>query len=74
MAALVKTVRKMPWARLLIIGKWLYERAQDNMTKAEQRELGTLIKKTKGNPANLNARERSRLRNLVYKGLTGRKP
>jgi hypothetical protein len=73
-AALVTAVRKMPWARILIIGKWLYERAQDNLTKAEVRELGTLLKKTKGNPSNLSARERTRVRNLVYKGLTGRKP
>jgi hypothetical protein len=73
-APLVKAVRRMPWARLVIIGKFLYERVQDNMTKSERSELGTLLKKTKGDPRNLNARERSRLRNLVYKGLTGRKP
>ena len=73
MAAMIKAVRRMPWARVLILAKWLYERAQDNLTKAEQRELGTLLKKTKGRPANLNARERSRVRNLVVKGFTGKK-
>ena len=66
--------RRLPWVRVLLAAKWLYERAQDNLTKAEQRELGTLLKKTKGDPRKLNARERSRVRNLVSKGLTGRKP
>ena len=73
MASMVKAVRKMPWARLLIVAKFIYERAQDNLTKSEQSELGTLLKKTKGRPSNLNARERTRVRNLVIKGITGKK-
>ena len=73
MASMVKAVRKMPWARLLIVAKFIYERAQDNLTKSEQSELGTLLKKTKGRPTNLNARERTRVRNLVIKGITGKK-
>ena len=40
---------------------------------ARARELGTLLKKTKGDPRKLNAKERSRVRNLVVKGATGRK-
>ena len=73
MASMVKAVRKMPWARLLIVAKFIYERAQDNLTKSEQSELGTLLKKTKGRPSNLNARERTRVRTLVIKGITGKK-
>jgi hypothetical protein len=74
MAPLVKAGRRLPWARILIVAKWLYERGKDNLTQAEWRELGTLLKKTKGDPRKLNARERSRLRNLVQKGVTGKKP
>ena len=74
MAALVTAVRRIPWARLLIIARWVYERGKTNLTKSERSELGTLLRKTKGDPRNLNARERTRVRNLVYKGLTGKKP
>lgn len=74
MAPLVKVARRLPWVRVMLAAKWLWERGQDNLTKSEQSELGTLLKKSKGNPRNLNAREKTRLRNLVMKGLTGRKP
>ena len=60
--------------RVFIAAKWLYERGQNNLTQAERRELGTLLKKTKGDPRKLNPKERSRVRNLVTKGMTGRKP
>jgi hypothetical protein len=74
MAPLVRVARRLPWVRVMLAAKWLYERGQDNLTKAEQKELGTLLKKSKGDPRKLNAREKSRVRNLVTKGLTGRKP
>ena len=73
MAPLLRVGRRLPWVRVFIAAKWLYERGQDNLTNAEQKELGTLLKKTKGDPRKLNARERTRVRNLVVKGLTGRK-
>ena len=73
-APLVRAGRRLPWARILIAAKWLYERGKDNLTQAEWRELGTLLRKTKGDPRNLNAKERSRVRNLVSKGVTGKKP
>ena len=74
MAPLIRAGRRVPWARVLIAAKWLYERGKDNLTQAERRELGTLLKKTKGDPRRLNAKERSRVRNLVVKGFTGKKP
>ena len=73
-APLIRAGRRLPWARVLIAAKWLYERGKDNLTQAERRELGTLLKKTKGDPRKLNAKERSRVRNLVTKGFTGKKP
>jgi hypothetical protein len=73
-APLIRAGRRLPWARILIAAKWLYERGKDNLTQAERRELGTLVKKTKGDPRKLNAKERSRVRNLVVKGFTGKKP
>ena len=73
MAPLVRAGRRLPWVRIWIAAKWLYERGKDNLTQAERRELGTLLKKSKGDPRKLNAKERSRVRNLVSKGLTGKK-
>lgn len=71
---LVKAGRRIPWTKLIAAGTFVYERSKDNLTQAERRELGTLLKKTKGDPRRLNAKERSRVRNLVAKGVTGNKP
>ena len=73
-AALIKAGRRVPWAKVAAAATVVYERGKDNLTQAERRELGTLLKKTKGNPRRLNAKERSRVRNLVVKGVTGSKP
>ena len=71
---LIRAGRRVPWAKVLAAATFLYERGKDNLTQAERRELGTLLKKTKGDPRKLNPKERSRVRNLVTKGVTGRKP
>ncbi len=66
-------LRRVPWVRVWLMAQWLYKRGRDNLTEAERRELGTLLKKTKGDPRKLNARDRSRVRSLVVKGVTGSK-
>jgi hypothetical protein len=73
MAPLVRIGRRVPWARVLLAARWLYERGKNNLTQAERRELGTLLRKTKGDPRRLSVKERARVRNLVVKGATGRK-
>jgi hypothetical protein len=73
-AALIKAGRRLPWKRLVVAATWVYNNAKDNLTTAEWRELGTLLKKSKADPRKLNARERSRVRNLAQKGVTGKKP
>ena len=72
--ALVKAGKRVPWAKVVAAATFVYERGRDNLTQAERRELGTLLKKTKADPRKLNPKERSRVRNLVVKGATGRKP
>ena len=72
--ALIRAGKRVPWKRLIAVATVVYERGKDNLTQAERRELGTLLKKTKGDPRKLSAKERSRIRNLVVKGATGRKP
>ena len=65
---LIRAGRRLPWARILIAAKWLYERGKDNLTQAERRELGTLLKKTKGDPRKLNANGESFLYSDVIIG------
>ena len=74
MAPLLRAGRKVPWLRVWLAAQWVYQRGKDNLTGPEWSELGTLIRKSKGDPRKLNARERSRIRNLAQKGLTGKKP
>ena len=72
-AALVKAGKRIPWAKLIAAATLVYERAKDNLTEAERRELGRLIKKSKADPRKLTAKERERLRALVTKGATGKR-
>ena len=71
--ALVKAGRRIPWTKLIAAATFVYERAKDNLTEAERRELGTVIKKSNGDPRKLTAKERDRLRALVTKGATGKR-
>ena len=71
--ALVKAGRRIPWTKLVAAGTFVYERTKDNLTEAERRELGSVIKKSKGDPRKLTAKERERLRTLVTKGATGKR-
>ena len=71
-SSLVKAGKRIPWARVVIAAKWLYERGKDNLTEAERRELGRVLRKSKGDPRKLTVKERERVRALVVKGATGR--
>jgi hypothetical protein len=70
--ALVKAGRRIPWTKLIAAGTFVYERAKDNLTEAERRELGQVLKKSKGDPRKLTAKDRARLRSLVSKGVRGK--
>ncbi len=72
-AALVKAGRRVPWARVVLAARWLYERGRNNLTEAERRELGQALRKSRGDPRKLTVRERERVRGLVVKGVTGKK-
>lgn len=74
MAPLIRrATRRVPWVRVVLAAKWLYERGRDNLTAAERRELGEVLRKSKGDPRKLSAAERRRVRAIVAKGVTGRK-
>ena len=70
--ALVRAGRRIPWAKLIAAGTFVYERAKSNLTEAERRELGRVLKKSKGDPRKLTAKEQERVRTLVAKGVRGK--
>ena len=72
LVALVKAGRRIPWAKLIAAGTFVYERAKDNLTEAERRDLGRMLKKSKGDPRKLTEKERERMRSLVSKGVRGK--
>ena len=57
------------WARLLIIAEvaLTIKRHLDLLQPEEKRELQHLVRKSKGRPSNLSARERGRLGEIVGK-------
>lgn len=74
----VTALRRVPWMRLWVAAQWLYhqgrKRLEQNLSESERRELGALMKKSKGRRANLGAREQERFKVLVRQGVSGRKP
>ncbi len=67
--------RKVPWKTVWTITLWLAQkgrdRVRDNLTEKEQSEFWTLLKKSHGRPGNLNARDRSRVKDMVGKAIRG---
>ena len=75
---LLPFIRKIAWRRLLQVAFWLYtagrRRLESNLTKAEREDLTRLLMRSRGRPSNISLPERTRVRRLVNKGLTGRFP
>lgn len=57
------------WGRILLIAELAltFKRHLDLLESGEKTELQQLVRKSKGRPSNLSARERARLRALVAK-------
>jgi hypothetical protein len=72
MAPVLRVGRRIPWVRVVMAARWLYERGKDNLTQAERRELGQALRKSKGDPRKLSVKERERVRALVSKGVRGK--
>ena len=62
---------RLVWAGVLWLGAKGRERLERNLTEREQRELWSLVKKSKGRPANLPQRDRTRLKNIAGKAVRG---
>jgi hypothetical protein len=71
---LVARGRAINWIALLEAARFVYrhgKRSWDNLTPDERRNLGELIRKSKGRRSNLTAVERERMWDLVKKAATG---
>jgi hypothetical protein len=62
--------------RAWLVAQWLYrhgrERLERNLDARERAQLWELMRKSKGRPANLSARERDRFVRLVRQAARGR--
>jgi hypothetical protein len=71
----VTLARRVPWMRAWLVAQWLYrhgrERLQKNLDAGERAELWQLMKRSKGRPSNLSARERNRFLALVRQAARG---
>ena len=62
---------KMVWAVVVWLGKKGQERIQNNLTKKEQQEFWTLLKRSGGRPGTLSQRDRTRMKNIAGKAIRG---
>jgi hypothetical protein len=67
--------RRVPWSMVWAVSLWLVQKGRDrlnrNLTKKERSELLNLVAKSKGRPANLAQRDRTRLKNIAGKAIRG---
>jgi hypothetical protein len=67
--------KRVPWTMVWAVSVWLVkkgrERVDANLTKKERSELVNLVTKSKGKPANLAQRERTRLKHIAGKAIRG---
>jgi hypothetical protein len=70
-----KRWRRVPWSMVWAAAVWLLEqgreRVERNLSKKERQELLRLVQKSKGRPANLSSRDRTRLKNIAGKAIRG---
>jgi len=67
--------KRIPWTMVWAISVWLArkgrERVEANLTKKERSELVNIVAKSKGKPANLPQRDRTRLKHIAGKAIRG---
>ncbi len=67
--------RRIPWKMVWTVVVWLgskgRKRVEDNLTKREQGEFWSLLKKSKGRPSVLSQREQTRMKNIAGKAIRG---
>lgn len=51
-------VRAIPWARVLLVARTVLDRFGEDIPKRDRQRLTALLRKSKGDPRRLSARER----------------
>jgi hypothetical protein len=60
-------LRAVPWLLLFEVGRGVHSHIMDTLSPAERRRVTQILRKSKGNPANVTPREREELRRLAGK-------
>ena len=67
--------KRVPWTVVWAASVWLVEKGRErvdaNLTKKERSELINLVGKSKGRPANLAQRDKTRLKHIAGKAIRG---
>jgi hypothetical protein len=67
--------KRIPWKMVWMVSLWLVEKGRErmrqNLTDKERRELVNLVISSKGRPANLAARDKTRIKNIAGKAIRG---
>jgi hypothetical protein len=58
-------VRTLPWALVLGVARLVYDRFRQDLSEADRKRLGTLLRRSKGNPARLTPRERDDILHIL---------
>jgi hypothetical protein len=60
-------LRAIPWLLVFEVARSLHSHVMDTLSPAERRRVTQILRKSKGNPANVTPREREELRRLAGK-------
>ena len=60
-------VRAVPWLLLFEVARGIRSHVLDTLSPAERRRVAEILRKSRGRPANVSARERDELRRLAGK-------
>jgi hypothetical protein len=64
-SAVPAAARAIPWRVVLEVGTLVYTRFRDDVPPKDRRRLGTLVRKSKGDPRRLTAAERRELLEIL---------
>ena len=58
-------LRAIPWERVLAVARIVFERFSDDIPKKDRQRLGSLLRKSKGDPRRLTVAERREVVHIV---------
>ena len=62
-----RRIRAIPWLLLFEVARGVHSHVMDTLSPAERRRVSEILRKSKGNPANVTPREREELKRLAGK-------